>query len=356
LIAVMPERRTALDACVRWSLIALLLFLCAPANADSLSPSDYQRNLQRALTELKTLEQVDESESPDYQNQLDRTIATVGEALPEHESVRASDELCNVDNSWLHAALKDLKASSSEQRPTKLTQLIARVKALEEQVAYETRAANPDDSKTRTKEKLEGILARPEYANETKGPNALARLLQDFIRWIQQFLPERIRPAPGHTGWGNVIVEVAVIILALLVLLYVLKILGPRLRGTRRKRAPKKREARIVLGERLAPEDTATDLLSEAEALARRGEVRAAIRKAYIALLVELGDRKLITLAQFKTNRDYLNATRNIPPLHASMRTMTDSFERHWYGLAEASENDWQNFRSSYQAALQTQP
>jgi len=131
--------------------------------------------------------------------------------------------------------------------------------------------------------------------------------------------------------------------------------LSRRFRRTRRKRAPKKRGARIVLGEQLKPEDTATDLLSEAEALARRGELRAAIRKAYIALLVELGDRKVITLEQHKTNRDYLNAVRSSPVLHSTMRGLTDSFELHWYGYAEATENDWNNFRSRYKQALQTQ-
>ena len=110
---------------------------------------------------------------------------------------------------------------------------------------------------------------------------------------------------------------------------------------------------RVRLGERLEPEQTATDLLSEAEELARRGELRAAIRKAYIALLVELGDRKFISLAQHKTNRDYLNALRSVPQLHSRMRGLTDSFERHWYGFANATENDWQEFRTGYLAARQ---
>jgi hypothetical protein len=156
-------------------------------------------------------------------------------------------------------------------------------------------------------------------------------------------------------GWANVLVQVLVVIVAGLVLFYVVRILLTRLRGTRRKRPAKKREARIVLGERLEPEDTATDLLSEAEALARRGDLRAAIRKAYIALLVELADRKVIALAQHKTNRDYLNAVRNIPLLHSTLRGLTDSFEEHWYGFTEATENDWRNFRSRYQEALQKQ-
>jgi hypothetical protein len=52
----------------------------------------------------------------------------------------------------------------------------------------------------------------------------------------------------------------------------------------------KQREARIVLGERLEPDQTAADLLAQAEAGSSR-QLRAAIRKAYIALLCELGDR-----------------------------------------------------------------
>jgi Domain of unknown function (DUF4129) len=138
------------------------------------------------------------------------------------------------------------------------------------------------------------------------------------------------------------------------VLAYVLKILLARLKGSRRQRTPKKRGPRIVLGERLEPEDSATDLLSEAEGLARDGDLRAAIRKAYVALLVELGDRNVISLAQHKTNRDYLRAVSNLPQLHSRMIGLTDSFERHWYGFAQASDTDWQDFRAGYQAALQS--
>jgi hypothetical protein len=113
-----------------------------------------------------------------------------------------------------------------------------------------------------------------------------------------------------------------------------------------------KREARIVLGERLEPDQTSADLLAQAEALARRGDLRAAIRKAYIAFLCELADRKVISLAQHKTNRDYLNSVRERAVLHSSMRKLTNSFERHWYGLVPAGENDWLEFRAGYQKAL----
>ena len=115
-----------------------------------------------------------------------------------------------------------------------------------------------------------------------------------------------------------------------------------------------KRRARIVLGEHLAPDQTAADLLNEAEGLARKGELRAAIRKGYIALLCELGDRKVLTLAQHKTNHDYLRAVREKRPLLNEMQKLTASFENHWYGSVPATPNDWTTFRSGYQQTLKT--
>ena len=82
------------------------------------------------------------------------------------------------------------------------------------------------------------------------------------------------------------------------------------------------------------------------------GDLRAAIRKGYIALLVELGDRKIISLAQHKTNRDYLRSVREIESLHGNMVKLTSSFEQHWYGLAQAREDDWLAFRARYREAL----
>ncbi|HKS09074.1 MAG TPA: DUF4129 domain-containing protein [Pyrinomonadaceae bacterium] len=328
----------------------------ATASAQTLRPEDYQRELQRAISSLYDLYEIDETEYPEsYQDQFNETIATVHEALPEKQSVQSSDEVCEVDNSWLHADLEEFKKLTPEKRVTRLEQIIARLQALDQRVVYQRRAPTENDNKVFTKGKLESILSRPEYVTQERGPNALTRLLQDFIRWISQFLPGPVKMSPGRSSWMTVVAQVLVLIVVLAVVFYVIRILFRRFGRKRRKRAPKKRKARIVLGEQLKPEDTSTDLLSEAEALARRGELRAAIRKAYIALLVELGDRKVITLAQHKTNRDYLNSVRNLSVLHSNMRGLTDSFERHWYGLDEATDNDWQNFRLRYAAALQNQ-
>jgi len=337
-------------------LAAILLLAPAAANAETISAADYEKNLHQAVETLEGLQAIDEAETPYYySNEFNEALATIRNALPEQQQVQSSDEVCNVDNTWVHAALKEIESASSQEKAHKLALLLERVEALEEQVGYERRAATEADSKANSKEKLEGILARPEFATQAQGPNALTRLLQDFIRWLQQFLPEPVQIKPGRSNWLTIVAQVAVMLVALLIVLYVAKTVSRRFRRTRRQRVSKKRGARIVLGEQLKPDDTSSDLLSEAEALARRGELRAAIRKAYIALLVELGDRKVITLEQHKTNRDYLNSVKSIPLLHSTMRGLTESFELHWYGFTEATENDWNNFRSRYQKALQTQ-
>jgi hypothetical protein len=352
----MLQDRTKISSHFRWLLTALLLIVPATAGADTLRSEDYQSELKRAIGALESLQEIIEEETPhSYQDQFNQTVATVREALPEKQSVQASNEVCEVDNAWLHASLEEFKTLTAEEREVRLEQLIDRLKAIEQRVAYQRRPPNENDNKVYTKGKLESILSRPEYATEERGPNALTRLLQEFIRWISQFLPGPIRPAPGGSNWMTIVAQVVVLIVALLVVLYVVRILFRRFGGKRLKRAPKKRKARIVLGEQLKPDDTSSDLLAEAEALARRGELRAAIRKAYIAMLVELGDRKVIALAQHKTNRDYLNSVRGIPVLHSTMRGLTESFERHWYGFSEATHEDWLNFRTGYKAALQNQ-
>lgn len=350
----MLQRRTPKQNWFAALLFGLVSLIPIAAHAQHLSADDYLRNLERAIEALEALEPIADFETAYYyRSALSAAVATVRETLPVQQSVQSSDEICNVDNSWLHDALTELEAASPEQRPERLERILERLRAIKESVAYERRAPGDADNKIYTKGKLESILARPEYAPQAQGPNALTRLIQDFLQWLERHLPKFPRVRAGGSPAVGLFAQIAVLIVALLVVFYVVRLLVRRFGRSPGKRAPKKRKAVIVLGEQLKPEDTASDLLSEAEALARQGDIRAAIRKAYIALLVELGDRNLITLAQHKTNRDYLNAVRNVPLLHSSMRALTDSFELHWYGFAEATENDWSNFRSRYHTALQ---
>ena len=332
----------------------VFLFVC-PATVSAIPISQYQENLTHAIATLETLQYLADDETYDFEHQRAASIESVRATLPKQQTVEFEGEACNVDNSWLHESLDELEKTTEPSE--KLGQIIWRLRAVEERVAErQNPGQGTAENKQWAKTRLETILARPEYATGPQGSNALVRLLQDFARWLEKFLPKRRSVNPNRIDLISLIAQIIVIALAVAVLLYVLRTVIVWYSGRSRKpRERKKGEARIVLGERLEPEATATDLLSEAELLARQGDLRAAIRKAYIALLVELGDRKLISLAHHKTNRDYLNAVRSIPQLHSRMRGLTDSFERHWYGFASVSPNDWQDFRAGYLAALQAE-
>ena len=334
-------------------MVALFIF---PATALAMPLAEYQQKIKQAITALDTLAQIDEDETEeDFKNRLQRTIETVSTTLPSALSIEDNGKYCCIDNSALYKTLEDLKSLPVEEQFKKIDEVKAMLQALETRIAERIAATPSGETKDQAKSRLESILARPEYATGPRGSNALVHLLERFIRWLQSLFPRPRIGSPGRLDWVVFIVEVIVIGVAAAVLLYVGFILLRRFGRIRRPKVRKKKEARIVLGERLEPEATSTDLLSQAEALVRNGDIRAAIRKAYIALLVELGDRKLISLAQHKTNRDYLNSVRSLPPLHSTMRGLTDIFERHWYGLEQATPDDWKDFRAGYLAALQAE-
>jgi hypothetical protein len=86
------------------------------------------------------------------------------------------------------------------------------------------------------------------------------------------------------------------------------------------------------------PEDGWTKLARE---LLERGEFRLAMRAFYLAGLAGLAERNLITIARFKSNRDYERELRrrahSFPELLAVFGDNVSRFERIWYGMHEAS-------------------
>ena len=336
---------------LRLIVLGVAVLFVLPVNVVAIPLNEYQKNLKTAHESLEKLYEMDE-EDTEYVATFSKTIEEIRVLLPAEVRIESGSEVYTVNNGPIHDDLTNLEKADDQTESMRL--LLEKLKALEERVTERVSATASGESKGWAKSRMEGILARPEYTSGARGPNALSQLVQDIVRWFQSLFPKRQPMDPGRAISVSRIVQIVIVALAALLLLYVLSLFLRRFKRTKKYKAPKTREARIVLGERLEPDQTSTNLLSEAEALAKRGELRAAIRKGYIALLVELGDRKIISLAQHKTNRDYLRGLRDAPQLHSQMRGLTDSFERHWYGVAEANENDWQQFRAGYLETLQT--
>jgi uncharacterized protein DUF4129 len=317
--------------------------------------AEYHSRLQQALVVLDTLSQLDEDESLlDYELRLADTSRRIQLAVPEHPTIEVDELSINADNSWLHQELGRLEKATGTTRPELLARLTERLRAVEERLTeMEKAVVATAPSKEAAGRRLAAILARPEYAAVAKEETAFSRLWKRFWEWFLKLLP---RPKPLSSGRFNIfglLAQILVIgLVALGVVIYAFRILAIRLRGKGGRKKKGKTDPRIVLGERLEPDQSAFDLFSEAEALARHGDLRAAIRKGYIALLVELGERKIISLAQHKTNLDYLRAIREKHPLAENVTRLTERFERHWYGLVGANENDWHAFQAGYKETL----
>lgn len=334
-------------------IICALLFVLLNAAASMATPLDqYREQVRMAVVTLETLPQWKKVESQaDNTRRVAAAIEQLRGTVLATNSVEWNGMTLKLDNKWLGEALArydQIAATDVESRAAELAQIRERLQALDERLA-ELDKATKATSKDEEKKQLEGILRREEYNEKTDEGSALSRMWQRFKRWVRSLFPERGLLGDSTASALSGIAQIFIIALSLAVIAFILWKFTPMFRRNRGSRSREKREARVVLGERLEPDQTAADLLAEAEALARRGELRAAIRKGYIALLCELGDRKVIGLAEHKTNRDYLGDVRQREPLHAQMQQLTRSFEDHWYGLIPATENDWHTFRSGFQ-------
>lgn len=318
--------------------------------------TEYHRRIQQSVNALDTLTQTEEEESESQRaGRISSTISEIRLAVPRSAKVDWDGTSFNVDNGWLDEELKRYEGMQAEDsgRSDLLDGIIERLQAIDERLTeIDNQKTAAAANKAETRARLNEILHRPEYSRTVVQESALSRLWRRFMHWLKNLFPEAKPLQPGRATAVSRFAQVFVVLLALAVIVYAVRAFAPRFVRRRRTGKKAKAEARVVLGERLEQDQSSSDLLAEAEALARDGNLRAAIRKAYIALLVELGDRKVISLAQYKTNRDYLRDVHEIELLHRNLKTLTQSFERHWYGFAQTNENDWLAFRSGYTEAL----
>jgi hypothetical protein len=339
-----------------FAVLALTCVLASLTIAIAATLNDYQHRVTAAAALVEELRGAGEDESnPQPEVFITTNLIRVRQMLPAKETVILDGLSVRVDNSWLHEELSAYERTNSIlKRSESLTRIAERLRAIDERIQeIHRRKIDAAYDKDADKGRLAEILRRSEYISKAPEGSALERLIERIFRWLAKLFP-KIKPMkPGGSPWISKIAQILVVGICLAAIAFLIWRYGPRFMQGRRKKK-KKREARIILGERLEPDQTSADLLAQADALARNGDLRSAIRKAYIALLCELGDRKLIQIAQYKTNRDYLYSVRDKASLYSSMRKLTTSFELHWYGLVPAGENDWNDFRSNYQKTLRT--
>lgn len=341
------------------ALCVVALALCAHVVARAASFEDYRSRVSSAFNYAVDLGDalggdggaVDETRAA-------RALTSLRATLPPRERVESAVGSIEVDNRWLEKELAQFDAAHDNARRIEIVaRVVERLDSLKQELDATAAANTSARDKEAEKGRLQTILRRPEYNQQAAHGGALQSLWESVKDFLRRLIP-RSKPlsASRYTSPLSVAARLFIYALAAAVIVFVLWRFGPSAwaqLSARRRRKSQAREARIILGERLAADESAADLISDAERLARAGDLRGAIRKAYIAVLCELGDRKVIRLARHKTNRDYLANVRDRADLYQLLHPLTHSFERHWYGFDPATPTDWDEYRALCNRAIQ---
>lgn len=352
----MNQRLIILYDLRRWAAVitAVLFFstcLLGRALDDYKAKIDSARTLASEIEDALRNDEFDPAEASTFVDTIRRDFPPVERIEWYGGSVEASSE-------WL---LERTAAFAGEDDLAKRLSVIVSIREYLSAVSFKLTELQQPSATARTKDedkqKLAEILRREEYQKpQPAEQSAFQQWLLKLVEWLANIWPKPKEPGQGLAGMESIVFVIRIVfyaaLLALLAFLVfkIAPLLIPKLKRTRK---PKKK-TRVILGEHIAENETASDLLGDAEKLAREGNTRGAIRKGYIALLCDLGDRKIIGLARNKTNRDYLRDVRSRHELHPRMKSVTETFERHWYGFQESDEQDWVRFREEYKQTVQS--
>lgn len=338
------------------NLIFCLLFLQTVVFGSTLT--QYRQKVQDAVESVGYLnypeEYLSDAENIVQQREILKEIRT---KLPPIEKIELKDTNFEVNHDWLYEKLKQFEAEPyrSNKRTPIINEVLARLSTLEFKIGELEKQELAKRTKDEDKRKLDDILRRPEYQKPVeKEETWLQRKWREFWEWLRSF--DRGSKQEEQAPEGSPILASGLLytILAIAVglILFLLYRFVPTILKQIREREKDDKNSRVILGETLSAEDSSSSIFKEAEDLARSGNLRGAIRKGYIALLCELSDKRIIGLARHKTNRDYLRDVKNKKDLHQNMNTLTNNFERNWYGLNRAEEKDWEEFKQTYQQTI----
>jgi hypothetical protein len=227
-----------------------------------------------------------------------------------------------------------------------------------------TPAANPNIAPTQLDQAIDGVIHESKYAwrmprekvaeDDTTAEGPVGRFFDRAATWIKgeikgfmQWLADRLIPrgrvhvGGSKTDWMGSLHLLLYVLLAAVVCALIIFIMrawqlsqrrGTRVASEAIPAVPDLTDENV--GAEQLPEDGWIKLGRE---LLERGEFRLALRAFYFASLAHLAARSLITIAKFKSNREYERELRrrghSLPELVSYFGENVLVFDRSWYGL-----------------------
>jgi hypothetical protein len=239
---------------------------------------------------------------------------------------------------WLRDKLNKAKTAKAEERVTLLRD--ARMQ-LEEMTRESASGSGAGDAQEfgRARSKANEVLSRGEFQSGG-GPTWWDRLKARVLEWIGRFFMGVARVGVA-APWLGTLLEWMCFVGAGVGLLFFL------LRNAARQRL------KISLGQsaaqRSAWDREADDWAQWAEEHAAAGEWREAVHCLYWAAIVSLEARRAWRHNPTRTPREYVRLLRPGSAQEQGLRRLTQIFERVWYGLREANEEEYAEARAQYE-------
>jgi len=277
-----------------------------------------------------------------YKSRLDQYSSEIQKVVEHHEyavdfyrevpsafQVQTQSVAITVSMEFLHKGLETFLKSAPASKPTILSQLTERIRAMRAEADGFEQARTGDPA---ARERLNRILSAREFGR-VRGPTEL-ELLEERIRdWINRKLDKLFPTAPDLDQLGQIFVWIVIAIVSSILAVWLFRRSRERLLDRPKEIVP------FVPSER-----SWRAWLAEARDKATLGQWREAIRLGFWAGVSRLESDGVWRPDKARTPREYLNAIPSLSENKGPFAAVTRAFEVAWYGGRPASAGDFERF------------
>lgn len=310
--------------------LASALPLRAQATSEAMPLAEYRATLQRAIDDLEATPKAEaDAKIVDWQE----TLAAIDQVLlPSGQTVPLQSLLSGVSE-WDADALETQESSLTlqEYTLTLLRQAVAQIDAS----AHDNTAARLAI--------LDGILARPEF-------NTPMSLWDRFWQWLEKLISRWLPDSQmgGNAGWLALLLRAVPWIVSVLIVAAIIWLLSYWLQRFLRSFVTDERLLELAGDEDLPR--SAAEARQQARLAAQSGLYRDAVRRLYLAAILQLAEHDLITYERSLTNREVLVRVPKDSPIRAHLEPVVATFDQVWYGVREPDQATFTQYEQEIDA------
>jgi len=231
--------------------------------------------------------------------------------------------------------------AKAEDRGKAMDAAAGHLREIETQVA----ASGADANFAKERAEASQVLARAEFQGDEE-PSWLDRKWAAFWMWVGRIF-SGVNALGEAAPWLGRLLEVLFYLAAAVGVMLIVR------------RAFARQRLAISLGAGAAKagawDKEAADWAALADACAAQQEWRDAVHCLYWAAIVRLESRRAWRHNPARTPREYVRLLKPGSAQQGALRSLTQIFERVWYGLREASDEDYKRARSLFEGLGETQ-